>query len=319
MTQPSVSMPKTLPASAQAKSADAGETVIHIEDVTYRYPSTTNAPTSSQAAMVLPALRGVSLDVQPGEYVALLGHNGSGKSTLARLINALLLPTSGRVMVLGHDTSDRSEHRAIRDLVGMIFSDPDNQIVATIVEDDVAWGLAARGYPLAEVRARADAALATVGLSAHRHRAPSELSGGQRQRLAIAGALALEPACLIADEPMALLDPQARVDMAALLHRLNRERGLTVIHVTHQLEEAARADRVVILEQGRIVRQGTPAEVFAELDRLRQLRLIIPDLGVLGERLRRLGVAIPPDALTPELFVSALERLKRLERRGGAQ
>jgi len=175
------------------------------------------------------------------------------------------------------------------------------------VEDDVAWGLAARGYPLAEVRARAAVALEAVGLSEAHERAPNQLSGGQRQRLAIAGVLAIEPTCLVADEPTALLDPKARVEMTGLLRRLNRERGLTVVHVTHLLEEAALADRIVVLEQGRIAMQGKPPQVFADLDRLRALRLIIPDLAQLGERLREAGLAIPPDALTPELFVAALD------------
>jgi len=282
-------------------------TIITIEDVVYRYPSTTNAPTSSQAATAAPALNGVSLRIQRGEYLALLGHNGSGKSTLARMLNGLLLPTSGRVFIQGLDTADPANRREIRDHVGMIFSDPDNQIVATIVEDDVAWGLAARGYPLAEVRARAAAALVAVGLAEAHQRAPNQLSGGQRQRLAIAGVLALEPACLVADEPTALLDPRARVEMTGLLRRINRERGLTVVHVTHLLEEAALADRIVVLERGRIAMQGKPSQVFADLDRLRALRLIIPDLAQLGERLRAVGLAIPPDALTPELFVAALD------------
>lgn len=293
-------------ATIETRDQSGDDEVIAVESVVYRYPSTTNAPTSSQAALAAPALAGVSLRVRRGEYVALLGHNGSGKSTLARLLNGLLLPSGGRVLIMGLDTREPADRREIRDLVGMIFSDPDNQIVATIVEDDVAWGLAARGYPLAEVRARATVALAAVGLSAAHQRAPNELSGGQRQRLAIAGVLALEPACLVADEPTALLDPQARIEMTALLRRLNRERGLTVVHVTHLLEEAALADRVVVMEQGRIALVGSPAEVFADLDRLRALRLIIPDLAQVGERLRAAGVAITADAITPELFVAAL-------------
>ncbi|HUY78036.1 MAG TPA: ATP-binding cassette domain-containing protein [Ktedonobacterales bacterium] len=297
---------KPIPVSAPPQQAPDG-IVIAIEDVVYRYPSTTNAPTSSQAATAAPALNGVSLRIRRGEYVALLGHNGSGKSTLARMLNGLLLPSSGRVLIMGHDTSDPASRREIRDLVGMIFSDPDNQIVATIVEDDVAWGLAARGYPLAEVRARAAVALEAVGLSEAHERAPNQLSGGQRQRLAIAGVLAIEPTCLVADEPTALLDPKARIEMTGLLRRLNRERGLTVVHVTHLLEEAALADRIVVLEQGRIAMQGKPPQVFADLDRLRALRLIIPDLAQLGERLRAVGLAIPPDALTPEQFVAALD------------
>lgn len=301
------SRPRTQPLSAAPQEQAPDGTIIAIEDVVYRYPSTTNAPTSSQAALVAPALNGLSLRVQRGEYVALLGHNGSGKSTLARMLNGLLLPTSGRVLIAGLDTADPANRREIRDLVGMIFSDPDNQIVATIVEDDVAWGLAARGYPLAELRARAAAALEAVGLSEAHQRAPNQLSGGQRQRLAIAGVLALEPACLVADEPTALLDPRARIDMTALLRRLNRERGLTIVHVTHLLEEAALADRIVVLEGGRIALQGKPSQVFADLDRLRSLRLIIPDLAQLGERLRAGGIAIPPDALSPEAFVAALD------------
>ena len=281
--------------------------LIDVEDVTYRYPARGGiAPTS-------PALDAVSLRVAQGEYVALLGHNGSGKSTLARLLNGLLVPEAGHVRVLGHDTRERARRQFVRERVGMIFSDPDSQIIATVVADDVAWGLAARGLPRQVIAGRVDAALAAVGLTDARGRAPQELSGGQRQRLAIAGVLALEPACIVADEVTAQLDPRARGEILTLLRELNRSRGLAVIAVTHLLEEAALADRVIVLEQGRIVLEqgrialeGAPAAVFADLDRLRALRLVVPELARLGERLRRAGLAIPPDALTPEALVAAL-------------
>jgi len=272
---------------------------IAVEEVSYRYPDSTSAAGAL-------ALDGVSLAIRRGEFVALLGHNGSGKSTLARLLNGLLIPTIGRVRVNGLDTSDAASLGRIRATVGMIFSNPDNQIVATVVEDDVAWGLAARGWPRAALAQRVDAALAAVGLTELRGRAPQTLSGGQRQRLALAGMLALEPACLVADEPTALLDPRARAEVLALLQRLHRERGLTLVYVTHLLDEAALADRVIALEQGRIAAEGTPAALFADLDRLRALRLVIPDLAELGERLRAQGIPIPPNALTPDTLVDAL-------------
>jgi energy-coupling factor transport system ATP-binding protein len=189
----------------------------------------------------------------------------------------------------------------------MIFSDPDNQIIATVVEDDVAWGPAARGWPLAEIHRRVDLALAAVGLEQLRREAPSVLSGGQRQRLAIAGVLALEPDCIVADEPTAQLDPRARRETVGLLHALCRTRGLTIIHATHQLEEAALSDRVLVLDQGRIVLSGTPAEVFGDLDQLRRLRLNPPDVALLGEELRSRGIPVPFGILTPEALLSTLQ------------
>lgn len=253
------------------------------------------------------ALEGITLDIRQGDYVALLGHNGSGKSTVARLLNALLLPTDGQVLVGGMDTADLVCRRRIREQVGMIFSDPDNQIIATVVEDDVAWALAARGWPAAEIAERVDRSLDAVGLTAARRRSPHELSGGQRQRLAIASVLALTPMCIVADEPTALLDPQARRDMTGLLRQLNRERGLTIVHVTHLLEEAALADHIVILEKGQVALEGPPATLFLQMDALRALRLVIPELAELTERLRRAGIPIPPTALTPAALVSSLE------------
>lgn len=286
---------------------DAGATVgaasmradIIIEGMSYRYP---------QASVA--ALSHVSLTIRQGEYVALLGHNGSGKSTLARIIGGLARPSAGRVTLAGLDTAEPANRARVRGLVGMIFSDPDNQIVATVVEDDVGWGLAARGFPHDVIIERTRAALEAVGLRHAYGRAPNELSGGQRQRLAIAGALALEPSALIADEPTAMLDPHSRVEVSALLARLNREHGLTVIHVTHLLEEAASAQRVIALDGGRVALDASPAQAFADLGRLRALRLVIPDVALLAERLRAEGLPIPADALTPETLTRALEKAR---------
>lgn len=269
---------------------------ICVERLSYRYPGAANV-----------ALSDVSLTIAQGEYIALLGHNGSGKSTLARIIGGLTRPTSGRVTVAGLDTGEPANRARVRQVIGMIFSDPDNQIVATVVEDDVGWGLAARGFPHAMIVQRTRDSLAAVGLHRAYGRAPNELSGGQRQRLAIAGVLALEPLLLIADEPTAMLDPRSRVEVSALLRQLNRERGLTVIHVTHLLEEAAAAGRVIALDRGCVALDAPPAQAFSDLDRLRALRLVIPDTARLAERLRALGAPVANDALTPAALVRALE------------
>jgi energy-coupling factor transport system ATP-binding protein len=273
---------------------------IDIEQVSYSYPAATSAPVA--------ALRQVSLRIERGEYVALLGHNGSGKSTLARHCNALLVPDSGRVLVAGNDTRDQRFQREVRDRVGMIFQNPDNQIIATVVEDDVAWALAVRGLPAPLIRERVAWALAATGIAELHDRAPHWLSGGQRQRLAIAGVLALRPDAIIADEATAMLDPLARRTTLDLLHALNREYGLAIILVTHLLEEAARAQRVVVLEQGQIAFDGTPAAVFADLEQMRRLKLAIPAPIELAARLRAAGISIDPAALTVEAIASALLR-----------
>ncbi len=277
---------------------DIARADIHLEALSYRYPES-----------LVGALSDISLVIPHGQYVALLGHNGSGKSTLSRIIGGLTPPTSGRVTVAGLDTSLHVNRDRVRQVIGMIFSDPDNQIVATVVEDDVGWGLAARGASREAIKIRTCEALTAVGLSHAYGRAPNELSGGQRQRLAIAGVLALEPSVFIADEPTAMLDPRSRLEIAGLLRQLNRERGLTVIHVTHLLEEAANAHRVIVLDSGRVALDAPPAEAFVDLDRLRALRLVIPDTARLGELLRALGKPVAADALSPEALLDALERL----------
>lgn len=282
------------------------EPLIDLQCVSYSYPARASRYGTTPPVAVL---QGLSMQIARGEYLALLGHNGSGKSTLARLCNALLLPDAGVALVAGMDSRAAANQRAIRDHVGMIFQNPDNQIIATVVEDDVAWGLAARGVAAREIRERVDWALAAVGIADLRGRAPHKLSGGQRQRLAIAGALALRPAALIADEATAMLDPLARREIVALLRRLNREHGLAIIHVTHLLEEVVAADRVVVLERGRVALDAAPAAVFADLERLRRLGLAIPAPIELAARLRASGLAIEPSALTTEAIVVELRRV----------
>ena len=275
--------------------------LIDFQQVSYAYPragsSTSDAPL---------ALREIRLQIQEGEYLAVLGHNGSGKSTLARHCNALLLPDSGRVLVAGMDTREFALQKRIRETVGMIFQQPDNQIIATIVEDDVAWALTVRGLPAPLIAERVDAALQAVGLAHLRKQAPQHLSGGQRQRLAIAGVLALRPRCIIADEATSQLDPLSRREIVALLHQLRCEYGLTIIHVTHLLEEAALAERVLVMAQGQIVMQGTPATIFSDLTRLRALKLAIPEPLELAARLRVAGLPIASSALTEEAIAQEL-------------
>ena len=279
--------------------------LIDIEHITYTYPIQKKDTNESQPA---PALQDVSLTVQQGEYLVVLGHNGSGKSTLARHCNALLLPDSGQVLVAGMNTREKAKQRAIRDMVGMIFQNPDNQIIATIVEDDVAWALTVRGLTPSLIRERVEEAMEAVGISHLQGLPPHRLSGGQRQRLAIAGVLALRPQCIIADEATSQLDPLSREEIVALLHQLNAEYGLTIIQVTHLLEEAAVAQRIVVMEQGQIVMEGTPATIFADLQRLRQLKLAIPEPIELANRLRHAGFPISQEALTVEAIAREIVR-----------
>jgi energy-coupling factor transport system ATP-binding protein len=279
---------------------DAGAPLISIQDVTYTYP-TLNASLVSQ-----PVLQNVQLQIAQGEYVVLLGHNGSGKSTLARHCNALLLPDSGKVLVAGLDTRDEQARREIRENVGMIFQNPDSQIIATIVEDDVAWSLAMRGLPVNLIRERVDQMLEAVGITHLRKLPPHRLSGGQRQRVAIAGVLALRPHCIIADEATSMLDPLSRQEMNHLLHQLHQDYGLTIIQVTHLLEEAALAERIIVLERGCVILDDKPAAIFSDLPRLRALKLLIPEPLELAARLRAAGVPLDATALTIDAIARAL-------------
>ena len=244
--------------------------------------------------------------MERGSFVAVLGHNGSGKSTLAKTFDAVLLPTEGTVRVDGMDTRDEELLLEVRRRVGMVFQDPDDQIVANVVEEDVAFGPENLGVPTEEIRRRVDEALAAVGMSAFVTHAPHMLSGGQKQRIAIAGAIAMEPECVVLDEATAMLDPAGRRDVLDTVHRLNREKGITVLLITHHMDEAEEADRAVVMDGGRPVMDGTPAEVFRQVGRLRKMGLTVPDTADLLDRLRRRGWDLPDDALSIEACADAV-------------
>ncbi len=256
------------------------------------------------------ALRGVDLDVRPGECVAIIGGNGSGKSTLAKHLNALLVPTEGEVRVDGIDTRDHEGAWAVRQRVGMIFENPDNQLVASIVEEDVAFGCENLGLPPAEIRARVDRALRTVGLEPLRRRPPHQLSGGQKQRVAIAGVLAMHPRCLVLDEATSMLDPQGQAEVMDTALRLCRDDGLALVLITHAMEEAVLADRIVVLAEGRVALAGSPTEVFAREEVLAPLRIEPPQIALLARRLRDAGAALPPGLLTTDQVAAAVLALR---------
>lgn len=252
------------------------------------------------------ALRDISFTIDEGEFVAILGPNGSGKSTLAKHLNALMLPTTGQVWVNGMLTSDEANHWPIRQIAGMVFQNPDNQIVATTVEEDVAFGPENLGLPSLEIRNRVDAALELVGMSAYKQHAPHLLSGGQKQRVSIAGVIAMRPKCLIMDEPTAMLDPRGRLEVMDTIRRLNQEEGITVILITHFMEEAVHADRTLILERGQIVMTGSPQDTFQRVEELRAIGLDTPPIAELARELRLAGVDLPPSVLTVDELVKQL-------------
>ena len=274
------------------------EKLIACEHVSFAY----NAETPSDA---IPAVKDVSFLLGHGEYVAVLGHNGSGKSTLAKLLNMILTPASGRLFINGVDTTaaDFSEDDLfeVRRRIGMVFQNPDNQLVATIVEEDVAFGPENLGLPRAEIRHRVDEALAAVDMTAYAHHATHKLSGGQKQRVAIAGMIAMKPDCIVFDESTAMLDPRGRREVLDTMERLHREDGLTVVHITHYMEEAARADRILVMNDGALV-----MEIFTQVDRLRGLGLEVPQTVELLTDLRAAGIDVPTDALTADACVEAI-------------
>ena len=243
------------------------------------------------------ALDGVNIAIEEGSFTAVLGHNGSGKSTLAKHLNAILLPSGGTVYVGGMDTREEDKLFSIRETAGMVFQNPDNQIVATVVEEDVAFACENMGLPPAEIRQRVDAALAAVGMTEFARHAPHLLSGGQKQRVAIAGVLAMRPRVIVMDEPTAMLDPSGRAEVMAAVSRLNRETGMTVVLITHHMDEAAQADRVVVMQGGKVALDGTPRQVFAQVDKLESLALTAPQTVLL---LRELGADLSLEALSVE-------------------
>ncbi len=271
---------------------------IQLENVSYSYE---DAPS--------PALSGVSAAVRGGEFVAVLGHNGSGKSTLAKLLNALFLPSEGRVVVCGYDTSREEFVWEIRRRAGMVFQNPDNQIVATVVKEDVAFGLENLGVPPEEMYPRVESALATVRMSKYAESSPHLLSGGQKQRVAVAGILAMEPSVLIADEATAMLDPTGRREVLDTVRDLNRNKGITVVWITHFMEEAAQADRIIVVSDGRIVTEGPPRDVFSQVERMRGLHLDVPRMTALADDLRKAGMPLREGILSVEDLVGEVKRL----------
>ena len=254
-------------------------------------------------------LDGVDLEVTAGSFVAVLGHNGSGKSTLAKHMNAILLPTGGKVYVDGIDTADEARLLDIRRTVGMVFQNPDNQIVASVVEEDVAFAPENLGVPSEEIRRRVDDALKAVGMYEFREHAPHLLSGGQKQRVAIAGVIAMQPRCIVLDEPTAMLDPIGRADVLRTVKELNRSRGVTVVLITHHMDEAAQADRLVVMSRGRIIADGPPKQVFQDVEGLEAVGLTVPETTRLMWELRKEGLDVPLDALSDEECAAVLRDL----------
>ncbi len=256
------------------------------------------------------ALEDITVTVEPGEFIAIIGHNGSGKSTLAKHMNALLLPTKGDVFVKGLNTKDEENVWIIRQNAGMVFQNPDNQIVATIVEEDVAFGPENLGIPPAEIRNRVEESLNIVDMAEYKDKAPHLLSGGQKQRIAIAGIIAMRPNCIIFDEPTAMLDPAGRREVISTIKKLNSEEKITIVHITHFMEEAVNADRVIVMGDGQIVLEGTPKEVFSKVEQLKELGLDVPQMTDLTNELIREGIELPRDILTVDEMVMELCQLK---------
>ena len=273
--------------------------IISVEHLAYTYPGVEGTPG-------IPVFEDLNLTVQEGSFVAILGTNGCGKSTLAKHFNSILLPTGGKVYVCGIDTSNEDRILTVRRNVGMVFQNPDNQIVANVVEEDVAFGPENLGVAAPEIRRRVDKALKQVGMYEYREHAPHLLSGGQKQRVAIAGIIALEPKCIVLDEPTAMLDPRGRADVMQTVEKLNREKGITVVLITHHMDEAAQAQRVIVLDKGKVAADGTPKQVFAQVEMLHKLGLAAPDSVELCWALRQKGFDLPLDALTPEECAQAL-------------
>ena len=275
--------------------------MIKTQDLAFTYPGTEDQVNTR-------ALRGVDVTIERGSFVVILGHNGSGKSTLAKTFNAVLLPSGGKVYVEGMDTMDESLLLEIRRRVGMVFQNPDNQIVANVVEEDVAFAPENLGVPSAEIRKRVDDALEAVGMTQFVKHAPHLLSGGQKQRIAIAGVLAMKPECIVLDEPTAMLDPIGRSEVISTIERLNRDEGITVVLITHHMNEAEHADRVIVMNEGRVAMDGAPREVFAQVEKLKSIGLTVPDTVELLYELRGAGCDLPLTAITVDECADAIAR-----------
>ena len=273
--------------------------IIQTENLSFTYPA-------SGERLALPVFEDLNLEIAEGSFTAVIGPNGCGKSTLAKHFNAVLLPSGGKVWVAGLDTGDEEKLLEIRRQIGMVFQNPDNQIVANVVEEDVAFAPENLGVPSPEIRRRVDEALKTVGMYEFREHAPHLLSGGQKQRIAIAGVLAMEPRCIVLDEPTAMLDPRGREEVIATVTRLNKEQGITVVLITHHMGETVGADRVIVMHKGGILLDGSPRQVFSQVELLRQAGLDVPQTTDLLYQLRQAGWDVPIDALTPEECAEAI-------------
>ena len=278
------------------------ESLIHIDNIFFSYSIDEDTPP-------IPLFKGLSLDIEKGSFTAVLGHNGSGKSTLSRMLNGMLLPEQGRVTVNGWDTADEQNQLNIRKTVGLVFQNPDNQIVSSIVEEDVAFGPENLGIAPEEIRTRVDDALKAVDMTEYATHSTGRLSGGQKQRIAIAGMLAMHPTCLVLDEPTAMLDPKGRREVLDTLRKLNKEQGMTVVLITHYMEEAATADRCIVMEKGKILLDGAPSEVFAHREQLEQTGLTMPAACQLAYELADLGLALDRLPLTEQECIDAIEKL----------
>lgn len=282
------------------------DTIIKFDNVSFAY--------ELEDEGVVNAVNDFSLNVPEGQFLAVLGHNGCGKSTVAKLINGILVPNKGKVTVEGMDTSDEEKTVDIRKTVGMVFQNPDNQIVATIVEDDVAFGPENLGVEPSEIRKAVDNALKAVGMYEFRNREPHRLSGGQKQRVAIAGVLAMKTKCIVMDEPTAMLDPQGRKEVMDTVMKLNKELGITVILITHYMDEAVKADRVIVMDGGRIAMDGTPKEVFRNVEKMKKLGLDVPQATELAYRLRKKGFKLPDDILDENECAEAILRILEVKK-----
>ena len=252
----------------------------------------------------------VDLDVKEGQFIAILGHNWCGKSTLAKHINAILVPTGGTMWVDGKDTKKPEELWNVRQSAGMVFQNPDNQIIGTVVEEDVGFGPENLGVPTDEIWERVEDSLKAVGMIEYRHHSPNKLSGGQKQRVAIAGVVAMEPKCIVLDEPTAMLDPVGRKEVLKTVQKLRKKKNVTVILITHYMEEVIDADKIYVMDHGHVVMEGTPREIFAQVDRLKEYRLDVPQVTILADKLRKMGLDIPEGILRKEELVEAVCRLK---------
>ncbi len=279
--------------------------IIQTEDLVYEYEKRDEEGNITGTSR---AIDGVNIDIRQGQFVAVLGHNGSGKSTFAKHLDAILVPTEGTVWVDGKDTKNPEELWNVRQTAGMVFQNPDNQIIGTVVEEDVGFGPENLGVPTDEIWQRVEESLKAVGMLEYRHHSPNKLSGGQKQRVAIAGVVAMEPKCIVLDEPTAMLDPSGRKEVLRTVQELRRRKNVTVILITHYMEEVIDADKIFVMDHGHVVMEGTPREIFSQVDTLKKYRLDVPQVTILADELRKRGVDIPAGILRKEELVEALCR-----------